>query len=360
MVNQNDIEKNIKTFAELGDILRQAFAAGKSYLADSAYLYYINEIQYLIKNLSIYNSWFIEDFVIKAITNIANLLTYENLTKWISVYESDFNKPHYKNKRVGVIAAGNIPLAVFHDFLCVLITNNIFVGKLSSKDDKLLPFIAEIIGKLDPELRRNIIFESANLKNIDAIIASGSNNSARYFKAYFGRYPNIIRKNRNSIAVLSGNEDGNQLKALCEDIFLYFGLGCRNVSKLIVPKDYEFNELFEAAEEYKDLYSHNKYANNYDYNKAIYLMNKVPHLDNGFLLLKEDYNIDPPTAVIYYQFYKNIDEVNRYIQENKEKIQCVVSNNSQLKGTIPFGMAQKPELWDYADEIDTIKFLLNL
>jgi len=196
MVNQNDIEKNIKTFAELGDILRQAFAAGKSYLADSAYLYYINEIQYLIKNLSIYNSWFIEDFVIKAITNIANLLTYENLTKWISVYESDFNKPHYKNKRVGVIAAGNIPLAVFHDFLCVLITNNIFVGKLSSKDDKLLPFIAEIIGKLDPELRRNIIFESANLKNIDAIIASGSNNSARYFKAYFGRYPNIIRKNR--------------------------------------------------------------------------------------------------------------------------------------------------------------------
>ncbi|MDA3780729.1 MAG: aldehyde dehydrogenase, partial [Bacteroidales bacterium] len=261
---------------------------------------------------------------------------------------------------VGVVTAGNIPLVGFHDMLCVLLSGNKFIAKLSSKDNKLMQVIRYYLISLNSEFEELIRFEEQKLSGFDAIIATGSNNSSRYFEYYFGKYPNIIRKNRSSIAVLTGNETIKQIKALADDIFLYFGLGCRNVSKLLLPEDYNFENLFNNIEHYAHIYNHNKYANNYDYNKSIYLMNKTKHLDNGFVLLKEDEGMSSPIAVIYFQYYKKIEDVYNYITLNKENIQCVVSDNNEIEKAIKFGDAQYPELWDYADNVDTMEFLINI
>ncbi len=309
------------------------------------------ENEELINSASAHNGWFTKENITFALHGWSEILTEEKLNKWLSPY----NFPEKQPKTVAILMAGNIPLVGFHDFLSVLITGNKVLAKLSSNDTILLPFLAKKLIEIEPGFAELIEFTEERLSNFDAVIATGSNNTARYFEYYFGKYPSIIRKNRNSVAILTGNETPEQLDALAEDIFRYFGLGCRNVSKLFLPKDYNFDPFFNAMYGWKEIINNNKYINNYDYNKAVYLMSNIELLDNEFLLLKEDNGFSSPISVVFYQYYESEDELRKYLSENKEHIQAIVSEKD-----IPFGAAQKPQLWDYADGVDTVSFLLNL
>ncbi|OFX83132.1 MAG: acyl-CoA reductase [Bacteroidetes bacterium GWF2_33_16] len=342
----------IESFIKIGNFLLE-FTENKN--MDSGNFKKLSDI---VKNDHLYNPWFTEENIRKAIGAIANLLQESNINKWVSEYPKldSVKEP----KRIGVVTAGNLPLVGFHDFLSVLISGHIFKGKLSSKDNRLMRFITDFLIETSPEFQNLIFFEEQQLTNFDAIIATGSNNTSRYFEYYFAKYPHIIRRNRNSIAVLTGKETNEQLTLLADDIFQYFGLGCRNVSKLFVPEGYNFDLFFESTNHYQQLYQHNKYANNHDYNRSVYLMNQIQHLDNGFVLLKEDIQIASPIGVLYFEYYRNLEYVNQFIDVNKDQIQCVVSGSPQIIDAIPFGKAQQPELWDYADNIDTLKFLINL
>jgi len=302
------------------------------------------------------NGWFTEDNVLYALKEWAALLTASNLKEWLSSYPLE-NKN--TSKIVAIIMAGNIPLVGFHDFVCVLITRHKVLAKLSSNDKTLLPFIADFLIDADSSLEKKIFFTESKLEKFDAVIATGSNNTGRYFEYYFGKHPNIIRKNRNSIAVLSGNESKEELKALGEDIFKYFGMGCRSVSKLFIPKEYDFANFYEAIYEYNTVINTNKYANNYDYNKAVYLMSDFNLRDNNFLLLKEDNSYGSPIGVLYFEYYNNVKELKEKLNDDNKQLQCIVSDASIPKA-IPFGSTQHPSLNDYADGIDTIEFLLEL
>ncbi len=317
----------------------------------------ISQNKYKLAKIGI-SPWFTEDNIIYAIDAWVSQLQEEKLNAWCEKYPQ-LNQPQ-SPKRIAVITAGNLPLVEFHDFLSVLIAGHHFVGKLSSKNNKLLPEIAKLLIETEPEFANHISFPKENLSNFDAVIATGSNNSARYFDYYFGKYPNIIRKNRNSIAVLSGNETDTQLKALADDIFLYFGLGCRNVSKIFVPKDFDLNRIFANVLHKQNVINHNKYANNYDYNRAIYLMNQEEFLDNGFLMLKESQAISSPISVVFYERYDDFSTVKNFITLNADKLQCVVAQSSTIPNSVDFGNTQNPTLQDYADGIDTLNFLLNL
>jgi hypothetical protein len=310
----------------------------------------------LIKNNK--NPWFTAKNIDFAVDALSYLLKYEKLEQWISKYP--LMNEYQILKRVGVIMAGNIPLVGFHDFLSVLITGHIFIGKLSSKDDRLLPAIIKLLVSYFPEFGERIFVTESQLNEIDAVIAAGSNNSSRYFNYYFEKYPHIIRKNRNSVAVLTGNESDAQLSGLVDDIFMYFGLGCRNVSKLFLPMNYDLDIIFNASLKYKDIATHHKYANNYDYNRVIYLMNKVNFKENGFMILKEDINLASPISVVYYEYYTDITTLSQRLRFENENIQCIVSNDALFEKSVHFGKSQEPELYEYADNIDTINFLLNL
>lgn len=305
-----------------------------------------------------YNPWFTRENIISAFQSIAASLTPDKIRKWFLSYgESLSEEP--KNK-VAVIMAGNIPMVGFHDLLCVLVSGNIFVGKLSSQDKFLLPAITEELIMINPLWKQYIVFTEDFLKDFDKVIATGSNNSSRYFDYYFGRYPHIIRKNRNSIAILTGDESHEELKLLAGDIFQYFGLGCRNVTKIFIPEKYDLSILENALVFYKNrLYNHNKFMNNYDYHKSIFLMNSIPYLDFGYCLLREDASIHSPISVILYQYYNSITDVLEIIEDTRDQIQCIVSKDNLIPQGISFGQSQKPELWDYADGIDTLQFLIS-
>ncbi len=318
-----------------------------------------NESPYdsLIKKAKAENQWFTDESIQQAFTSIGNSLTTASLQKWLSKY----NLPKIPApKQIGLVLAGNLPLVGLHDILCVLVTGNIAVVKLSSKDQHLYKIVVDMLCTINPLYATQILFTDQNINNVDAIIATGSDNSARYFEYYFGKYPHIIRKNRNSVAILSGNESDEELSNLGTDIFTYFGLGCRNVSHIIMPDGFEIDRLYKNFAAFASLINHNKYANNYDYQKTIMLLNQTPFFDNGLVLLKQDQSLSSPIAVIHYQYYKNIQDVENYIEQNKHKIQCIVSKTKWSFLTYELGKAQYPELWDYADNMDTIEFLLNL
>ena len=302
-----------------------------------------------------HNGWFTPEQVYFSIQSWANALTEENLTKWLSAYNFKPNEP----KKIGLILAGNIPLVGFHDFLTVLITGNDVLVKTSSNDQHLVKFIANYLIALDERFLSKIFFVEGKLEGFDAVIATGSNNTSRYFDYYFKNVPNIIRKNRNSVAVLNGKETDEDLFNLGEDIFRYFGLGCRNVSKLFVPKGYDFKAFFEAIFAYKDVIFYEKYANNYDYNKAVFLMSLYNLLDNEFLTLKEDTSYSSPISSVFYEFYDDLEDVKLRLKTDEDQIQCIVSNNL-IENSIAFGQTQKPMLWDYADNVDTIEFLNSI
>lgn len=339
-----NLKKRIEAFSELGEILRSS-------LADRD-LKHSLEINHLINNQHIKNPWFTSVNVRMAIKAIAEKLTEDNLTKWTSSYSALNQTVNPLN--VAVIMAGNIPLVGFHDFLSVLISGNNIIAKTSSKDSDLITYISNLLFEINPEFNKRIILTTDALADFDAVIATGSDNSSRYFEYYFGKYPNIIRKNRNSIAFIDGYENDFELEALGTDVFSYFGLGCRNVSKIFVPKGYNFKEMVSKWNSFSELIQHSKYANNYDFSKAVFIVNKEKFTDTGFLLLKESGGLSSPVAVLYYEYYETPDLFKKIAEDHNEKIQCIVGRNY-----IPFGKAQLPDLWDYSDGTDTMEFLLK-
>jgi hypothetical protein len=372
-----DLKKRIIAFVRLGGILRK-FTTG---LPGNPVL------KEAIIKASQKNGWFIQENILFAIGSLGEMLKEEKIRKWINQYPS--NKYQVSRiKRVGVIMAGNIPLVGFHDLLCVLMSGNIFVGKLSSEDEFLLPAVAQILCEIEPEFEDQIHLTSTlspsepawagkgagGAAAISAYIATGSNNSARYFEYYFGKYPHIIRKNRNAIAILDGKETDVDLKNLGKDIFQYFGMGCRNVSKIYIPQEYNLDKFFSAIVDFGEVINHNKYYNNHIYYRTIYLLNKEKFLDNNFLMLKESEQIASPVATLYYERYKSKEALLKKLKENKENIQCIVCasplpvrqagltppRKERGMAAVKFGQTQNPELWDYADGADTMKFLLNL
>ncbi len=349
------LEQRIKTFVTLGTFLGH-FPVGNIEEITQEERSYYEAMQMLIDRAKESNGWFTKENIYKAFRSWANALTEENLNQWTNSASFDASP----QKTVAIIMAGNIPLVGFHDFLSVLISGHKAQIKLSSNDNKFLPIIAKYLAFLDPYYKEAITFSTGNLTAFDAVIATGSNNTARYFDHYFSKYPNIIRKSRNSVAVLTGEESMEDLENLGEDIFRYYGLGCRSVSKLFVPKDYDFTDFFAAMFSFKEVIYGNKYQNNYDYNKAVYLMSLFKLQENGFLMLKEDANYGSPIATLFFEHYDTLESVSTKLQEDKDKIQCVVSSSNTLANTIPFGKSQEPELWDYADGINTLEFLEKL
>jgi hypothetical protein len=303
------------------------------------------------------NAWFTIEYIKKAIAAWGDQLRNEHLNNWLSVYQ-DMPQPEPKN--VVVIMAGNIPLVGLHDLLSVLVSGHKAIVKLSSDDTVLMKWVIENIINIAPEWADKIEITDERLpKNFDAVIATGSNNTNRYFEYYFKTKPSLLRKARTSVAVLTGNETPEDLHKLGEDIFTYFGLGCRNVSKIYVPEGYDIAHFYEGIADFYEHINHNKYANNYTYHKAILLMNLTKHFDNNFLLLKEDTNIASPLGVMFYEQYTNLNELSKTLENNKEQIQCIVSKIA-INNSVPLGKAQQPELTDYADGVDTMRFLLGI
>jgi len=353
------LEKRINAFVSLGLFLTQFESENEN---KNDQLTKLNDTFYepfkkTIVRAKVQNPWFTEENTRSAIRGIVKMLKPEILVNWTNNYPN--LRHEITPKTVGVIMAGNIPLVGFHDFLSVLISGNRILAKLSSKDKLLIEFIADLLIAIEPEFKDFIFLTEGILKDIDAIIATGSNNSSRYFEYYFAKYPHIIRKNRSSVALITGNETNDQLRDLGKDIFMYYGLGCRNVSKIFIPDDFDIQRIFVNLISYQDVINHNKYANNFDYNRAVYLMNKVNFLENGFVILKEDIAYSSPISVINYERYTDIKAVKTRLLLDSEQIQCIVSNEKMDKA-FPFGEAQFPEIDDYADGIDTMGFLLSI
>jgi len=304
------------------------------------------------KRASCENGWFIPSFIELASYNIANqFLNRDKLTGWVKEYS--INERNEKPLTVGIVMAGNIPMVGFHDFLCGFVSGHRLKIKMSSKDNVLLSHLIEILRKWNPD-SGEVLFLSDMLKGCDAYIATGSNNSSRYFKYYFAKYPHLIRHNRTSIAILSGNESENQLMELADDIYQFFGLGCRNVTKLYVPIHYNFEQLLSAFNKYKHVADHHKYKNNYDYQLAILIVNKLYYMTNGSIIMVEDPAVFSPISRLHYQFYSDRDAVLEKINSNPD-IQCAVG-----EGLISFGKSQQPALNNYADGVNTLQFFLGL
>lgn len=295
------------------------------------------------------NPWFTPEHIELATQNIVNqFLQREKLEEWIAGYSLST-----ETKVVGIVMAGNIPLVGFHDFLCGFISGHDLRLKLSSKDEVL---ITHLVGKLfewEPGLNQHIKV-AERLNNCDAYIATGSNNTARYFEQYFAKYPHIIRKNRTSVAILDGSETDEELSLLADDVYLYYGLGCRNVTQVCVPRDYNFERLLRAFSKHNNYADLNKYKNNYDYHLAIYLLNRVPYMSNESILMVENDLPFSAVSVLHYRFYDNKEDV-MSLMKTSEDIQAIIG-----KGFIPFGDSQKPALSEYADGIDTMQFLCSL
>lgn len=342
--------KTIKTFSILGESMEKwGDKAEKEAFNPFVAAEFYERMEPIITNAKAHNGWFSEEAIRESLSQIGKTLSDVNLTKWVEKYPL-VKKP----KKVGLILASNIPMVGFHDVLTTLFSGNKAIIKLSRDDKVLIPFLLEILVTLQPELASQFeIVEKLN--NVDAVIATGSDNTARYFEKYFGHLPNVIRKNRTSVAVLKGDETPEELKELGKDIFTYYGLGCRNVSHLLLPENYDLNQFFGAIVSYSDVIKHNKYCNNYDYYKAIFLMNQEKIIENGFLLTRETEDLFAPVAMLHYHFYKNEEEVHQYLENHKEKIQSIIG-----KEYLPFGTAQSPALDDYADGVDTMRFLTSL
>jgi hypothetical protein len=299
------------------------------------------------------NQWFTADNVKLSVDAIIHHFLAENqLRKWLSNYSFNSTK-----KTIGIIAAGNIPLVGFHDVLCCFVCNFPIKVKLSSKDTPLMEYMIELLQEADKSWKAEIV---ERLHEFDAVIATGSNNTHRFFEQYFSKVPSLLRKHRNSIAVIDGSETKEELTALADDIFQYFGMGCRNVTKLMLPQGYQPESIYQYFEKYDHLADHKLYKDNFDYNCTLLLMNQTKHLANYFAILKEDESLYSRLATIHYSFYHSEEELKKYLIENNQQIQCIVGHPSPHYTSVPFGKAQQPELWDYADNVDTLNFLLSL
>jgi hypothetical protein len=352
----SSIQNRIHAFAELGHFLSQ-FSSEKIEKVETVLHndLFFDGFKHQMKLAKENNAWFTEDNILFSLESWTKALTKENLEQWISKESLQENS----SKIVAIIMAGNIPLVGFHDFLSVLISGHSVLVKQSSNDKSLLPFLAKYLEYVDASFKGKMSFTEEKLEGFDAVIATGSNNTARYFEYYFKDKPNIIRKNRNSIAVIQGNETEEDFENLSEDVFRYFGLGCRSVSKLFVPKDFNFDPFFHGMYKRHEIINNAKYANNYDYNKTVYLMSEFDILENGFLMIKEDENYASPIATIFYEYYDNPIDLKIKIHQEADNIQCIVANNF-LENEVKFGQTQHPELWDYADGVNTLEFLSKI
>ena len=341
------LEQRIEAISKLGLALSAMIEELESNQGESG-----NKLPKIIKLANIKNQWFTPENTIQALKSLVKMLDRTNLNYWIGNYSLE-KRDQSRPKNVGIIMAGNIPAVGFHDLLCVLITGNHAMIKLSSDDNVIIPFLLEVLTAIEPRFISQFTLVE-RIKEPDAVIATGSNNSARYFDYYFGKYPNIIRKNRNSIAVLSGTETPEEMYALGHDIFDYFGLGCRSVSKLYLPENFNFNSFFEGIANHGDLMNHNKYMNNYDYHNALFLLENIKFLTNNFVIVRENEPLATPVSVLHYSYYKNLEDLEKLLTEKESEIQCRVGING-----LPFGTTQQPALNDYADGIDTVEWVLN-
>ena len=301
------------------------------------------------------NAWFTEASIDQALAGVQRHLNGDKLRQWTQ----SLPEIPTTTKKIGVVMAGNIPLVGFHDFLTVLISGHTLWAKLSTKDTFLIKYVADLLIEIEPRFQEHIVWVD-KLKEADAIIATGGDNASRYFEYYFSSYPHIIRKNRTGVGVLRGGETKEALQQLGNDVFQYFGLGCRNVSKLWVPPDYDFVPLIEAWELYRDVLLHHKYHNNYDYNKSIHLVNGDPFLDTGFAMLKQSESLVSPISMVFYEPYTSEADLEHELVIHQDKIQCIVAESGWLTNSVPFGQAQQPELWDYADGVNTLEFVNSL
>ena len=340
-----NINRRIQLISDIGEFLKNYL--DENYDNDNRLV----EFKDVITKAQSKNPWFTDANIKVNLTYWSKKLTKHNLNKWISKY----NLNNTSRKNIAIIMAGNIPLVGFHDFICVFLSGHNSVIKLSNSDNFILPFLTDLI-KVSSE---RIVYSDSFLKDYDGVIATGSDNTSRYFDYYFKNKRSIIRKNRNSIAILNGEESDDDLKSLSQDIFTYFGLGCRNVSKLYVPKNYNFDLFFNSIFGYKELINNHKYANNYDYNKAIYLMSEYKFLDNGFFIVKEGNEMHSPISTINFEYYDSVYILREKINLEDDNIQCIVSN-IEFKGKVDFGETQNPSLNQYADNIDVMSFLLTI
>jgi hypothetical protein len=346
------LDDRIRTFEQLGSILR-------GFDPDAA-VHQVPDLQDASIRAEAENPWFTRSHIRYALNSIGEALLPEKLEQWIAPYRSRLESDRSTGV-IGIVMAGNIPLVGFHDFLCVLISGHIPLVKLSASDRQLLPAIVRILGDLNPAFSGITRFADQKLEGYDAMIATGSNNTYRYFSHYFGKVPNLIRQNRNGVALLTGTETTDELNGIADDLMLYFGMGCRNVSKLYLPADYDLVKLIPGIRRYGHYEHLNKYRNNYDYYKSIFLINQVPFLDCGNLLLTEDSRLVSPISVVYYEKYTSLSDAEMGIEAMKDQIQCVVSHMDTGKsGWVRPGMTQRPGLVDYADGVDTMDFLTKL
>ncbi|WP_400079876.1 acyl-CoA reductase [Winogradskyella sp. R77965] len=351
-----DLQQRINAFTKLGAFLCQFTSKGiKKDDTVVANDLFFDGFKHQIKLAKEHNGWFTEKNILFSLESWCKALTNNNINTWLDKYNFNTINP----KTIAIIMAGNIPLVGFHDFLSILVSGHNVLVKQSSNDKHLLLFLAKYLEVVEPDFKCKIKFTEEKLEGFDAVIATGSDNTARYFEYYFKDKPSIIRKNRNSIAILTGNETNEQLEALSEDIFRYYGLGCRNVSKLFVPNNYNFDAFFNAVYKWHPIINEAKYANNYDYNKAVYLMSEFDMLENGFLMIKQDESYASPIATLFYDYYNTIDELHKKLSSEADKIQCIVASGF-TDNEIEFGKTQKPQLWDYADNVDTVEFLLTI
>ncbi len=336
------LRERITAFSQLGDYLSLLKPA---------------ELEIIYQKAAAHNGWFTKKSIDLAFQGIIKWLHTAELNKWLSAYElSDTN---LQPKTVGIVMAGNIPLVGFHDFLSILITGNIVQAKLSSQDPYLPKLLGDELIQIDQRFA-DFIQWVERLKDMDAIIATGSDNTSRYFDYYFGKYPHIIRKNRISCAIVQGDEHPEDFNNLGKDIFYYYGLGCRNVSKIYVPEHFDITTLIDGLEGFEYVMDNHKYANNYNYNRSIFLVSQTAHLDNGFCLFENNEKLASPTSVVYVEKYGQLDDLVQHLNQIEEKVQCLVSKDGWFPNSLPFGKAQEPALWDYADRVDTMKFIRSL
>ncbi|MBZ0207922.1 MAG: acyl-CoA reductase [Flavobacteriales bacterium] len=344
----------ISAFAQLGRALelfanRSAWPGHSSGLTEDEY----NAFDTALDHARVRNGWFTEEQVRFAARGLARMLDQQALENWLANYPG-LDSAHAP-RTIGIIMAGNIPFVGFHDLLCVLLCGHRAKVKVASDDAGLTPALIRLLACFSPEMADQVEVADGRLGEVDAIIATGSDNTARYFEHYFGHLPRIIRKSRTSVAVLDGSESEAELAALGEDVFRYFGLGCRNVGKVFIPQDFDLDRLFGAIFSWKEIINHHKYANNYDYHKAVWMLDRAPIVENGFLIVKEDKALNSPVAALYYERYADASTVEARLREEKERLQCIVGH-----GHTPFGEAQYPGPGEYADNVDTMKFLLEL
>lgn len=345
----NNLKERIKSFHDLGILFQENFS-NKKIKTFPKWDLILNQ---KLEQANLYNSWFTPSNLKLSLKNWGNILKKKILENWLSNYKFKTRN----DKTIAIIMAGNIPIVGFHDLVCSMLLNFKCLIKLSSDDKILIPFIVDFLEFRNPNFKSRITFQVNALKNFDAVIATGSDISHKYFEFYFKNYPNLLRKTRHSIAVLDGHETEKDLSLLSNDIFNYFGLGCRSVSKVFIPEGYNLDLIFNACYKHKNVINHDKYVNNFDYNKAVYLMNQEKFIENGFIILKEDSKLGSPVGCLYYQYYNDIKDVYKIIKKDREKIQCVVIDD---KNNVAFGSTQCPKLDDYADNIDTVDFLLKI